>query len=207
MRWATPRTARSRAPSSASPGRPSSRRIYTGRPVRRSAGWRATRSPPRRACASVGATSRRRRASGASRHPSGTLSRLLLLAAGENPPQRRHQAIELDRLGLELVASGGERLLARTGERMRGERNDRNVTRVRIALEAARGLPAVDARHFKVHQHDVRPLGGGHLAALLAILGGEHLELVGELEPHLEHVDVVVVVFDVENVVYEAAYM
>ena len=65
MRWDTPRTARSHAPSSASPGKPSSRRICTAQPERRSAGWRATSSPPRRACASVGATSRRRRASGA----------------------------------------------------------------------------------------------------------------------------------------------
>src|SRR4029450_11070043 len=34
-------------------------------------------------------------------------SLLVLLAAGEDAPQRRHQAIELDRLGVELVASGG----------------------------------------------------------------------------------------------------
>src|SRR5262249_48937566 len=84
---------------------------------------------------------------------------------------------------------------------------DRNVARVRVALEAARGFPAVDARQFEVHQNDVRPLGGGHLASLLAVLGGEHLELVGELEPHLEHVDVVVVVFDVENLDHDAAPM
>src|SRR5262245_58408144 len=132
---------------------------------------------------------------------------LVLLPAGEDAPQRRDQPIELDRLGVELVASGGERLLARAGERMRGERDDRNVARVRIALEAARGLPAVDARHFKVHQHDVRPLGGGHLAPLLAVLGGEHLELLEQLEPHLEHVDVVVVVFDLENLDHDAASM
>src|SRR5262245_21807557 len=88
---------------------------------------------------------------------------------------------------------------------MRGERDDRNVARVRIALQAARGLPAVDARHFEIHQHDVRPLGGGHLATLLAVLGSEHLELVEQLEPHLEHVDVVVVVFDVEDLDHDAA--
>jgi hypothetical protein len=34
---------------------------------------------------------------------------------------------------------------------------------------------------------------------LFAILGDQHFELIGELKPHLEHVSVVLVVFDVEN--------
>jgi hypothetical protein len=45
----------------------------------------------------------------------------------------------------------------------------------------------------------VRPLGGRHLAAFLAILGGEHLDVAEQLEPHLQHVDAVVVVLDVEQ--------
>jgi hypothetical protein len=94
MRWATPRTARSRAPSSASPGRPSSRLICTGQPARRSAGWRATSSLPRRACASVGATSKRRRASGAT-------SSATAIAAGSTAPVP--ECGDQRRLGLEAA--------------------------------------------------------------------------------------------------------
>src|SRR5262249_31383996 len=51
---------------------------------------------------------------------------------------------------------------------------------------------------------DVRPLGSRHLAALLAVLCRQHLEIAEQLEPHLEHVDVVVVVFDVKHFGHEA---
>jgi hypothetical protein len=36
-------------------------------------------------------------------------------------------------------------------------------------------------------------------SAFLAILGGEHLDVAEQLEPHLQHVDAVVDVFDVEQ--------
>src|SRR5262249_35802651 len=71
------------------------------------------------------------------------------------------------------------------------------MSRVCGLLLSRRGFPAVDNRHFEVHQDDVRPLGSRHLAALLAVLRRQHLEIAEQLEPHLEHVDVVVVVFDV----------
>jgi hypothetical protein len=38
-----------------------------------------------------------------------------------------------------------------------------------------------------------------NLASLFAILGDQHFELIGELKPHLEHLSVVLIVFDVEN--------
>src|SRR5215472_9783765 len=45
----------------------------------------------------------------------------------------------------------------------------------------------------------------GHLAALLAILRRQHLEIAEQLEPHFEHEDVVVVVFDVKYFGHDAA--
>src|SRR5262249_42616008 len=66
-------------------------------------------------------------------------------------------------------------------------------------------MPPPMSRHFEVHQDDVWPLGSGHLAALLAILGRNHLEIAEQLEPHLEHEDIVVVVFDVKQFGHDAA--
>src|SRR5262249_9223777 len=74
-----------------------------------------------------------------------------------------------------------------------------------LPLRPPRGFPAIDDRHFEVHQDDVRPLGRGHLAALLAILRRQHLEIAEKLEPHLEHEDVVVVVFHVKHFGHDAA--
>src|SRR5262245_65880967 len=73
-------------------------------------------------------------------------------AVGENAPKDCDQPIEFDRLGVELVASRRERLFAFTGKRVRGQRYDRDVTGLRIALEPARGLAAIDIGHFEVHQ-------------------------------------------------------
>src|SRR6516162_7577152 len=87
---------------------------------------------------------------------------------------------------------------------MRGESDNGDVAGLRIAFEPPRGFPAINAGHFEVHQDDIRPLGRGHLAALLAILRRQHLEIAEQLEPHLEHEDVVVV-FDVKHFGHDAA--
>src|SRR6516164_8121505 len=134
-----------------------------------------------------------------------------MLAAGssfasrEYPPQRRDQPLEFDRLGVELVASGRKRLLALAGERVRGERNDRDVACLWIVLQSSRRLPAVDDRHFEIHQDDVGALAQRHRAALLAVRCRHNVEIAQQLEPHLEHVDVVVVVLDVEYFGHDAA--
>src|SRR5215475_8001463 len=47
--------------------------------------------------------------------------------------------------------------------------------------------------------------GSGHLAALLAVLRRQHLEIAEQLEPHLEHEHIVVVVFDVKQFGHDAA--
>jgi hypothetical protein len=56
----------------------------------------------------------------------------------EHAPNGRDQPIELDRLGVELVAPRGERLFALAGERMRGQRDDEDVAGLRIALEGGK---------------------------------------------------------------------
>src|SRR5262249_5413426 len=121
------------------------------------------------------------------------------------PPELCDQPLEFDRLGIELVAAGGERLFAGAGECMRGERDDRDVAGLRIVLEPPRRLPAVDHRHLQIHQNDVGALGERHRAALLSVLRGHNLEVVQQLQPHLEHVDIVVVVLDVQHFGHDAA--
>ncbi len=129
------------------------------------------------------------------------------LAVRENTPHGRDQSIEFYRLAVELVAPRGERLFAFAGERMCGESDDWNVAGLRIALESPRGFPAVDDGHFEVHQDDVRLLGSRHLAPFLAVLRRQNLEIAQQLEPHLEHIDVVVVVFDIKHFGHDAASM
>ena len=75
---------------------------------------------------------------------------------------------------------------------------------MRILLERSQGLPAVKDWHFEVHQDHVRVFGRGQLAALLAVVRCEHLEIAKQLKPRLEHVAVVVVVFDVEHFGHDA---
>src|SRR6516225_1621447 len=91
-------------------------------------------------------------------------------ALGENAPNGCDQPIKFDRLAVELIAPRRECLFALPGERMRGEGNDGDLAGLRIALEPPRSFPAVHDGHFEVHQDNVRPLGRGHLAALLGVL-------------------------------------
>src|SRR5262245_2498320 len=126
-------------------------------------------------------------------------------AVGEDAPNGCDQPIKFDRLGVELVAPRRERLFALTSERVRGEGDDWDVAGLRIALEPSCGFPAVDHRHFKVHQDDIGALTERHCAALLAILRRQYLEIAEKLEPHFEHEDVVVVVFHVKHFGHDAA--
>src|SRR5215471_1687944 len=126
-------------------------------------------------------------------------------AVGENASKDCDQPIEFDRLGVELVASRRERLFALTGERMRGQGDDGDVAGLRTALEPPRGLPAIDIGHFEIHQDDVGTFAERHRAAPLAVLRCQHFEIAEQLESHLEHEDVVVVVFHVKYFGHDAA--
>jgi hypothetical protein len=70
-----------------------------------------------------------------------------------------------------------------------------DVAGLSILLGVAHGFPAVNDWHFE----------DGQLAALLAVAHRENLEIVDPLKTHLEHVQVVVVVFDVEQFGHDAA--
>src|SRR5262249_43732964 len=72
-------------------------------------------------------------------------------------------------------------------------------------LRAARRLPAVDHRLFEAHRDDVRAPAPRHRTALLAVWRRHNLEVAQQLEPHLEHIDVVVVILDVEHFGHDAA--
>jgi hypothetical protein len=109
------------------------------------------------------------------------------------------QRLEIDRFGIELVASRGNGLLTLAVQRIRGHADDRDVAGLRIVLEGPHGFPAVNDWHFEVHQNYVRVLGHGQFAALLAVLRRQNLEIADPLKAHLEHVAVVVVVFDIEH--------
>ena len=54
-------------------------------------------------------------------------------------------------------------------------------------------------RHFEIQQNYVRALGHGQLAAPLAVLSRENLEIAAPLKPPLQHIEVIVIVFDVEH--------
>src|SRR6516165_3214213 len=127
------------------------------------------------------------------------------LTAIQYPPNSCHQTIKFDRFGVELLAPRGNRLLALAGQRMCGQSDDGNVLGLRVAFQTPRGFPAVNDGHFYVHQDNIRPLGRRHLAPSLAVLGRENLEIPKKLKPHFEHIDVVVVVFDVKHFDHDAA--
>ena len=117
----------------------------------------------------------------------------------EHAPNGRDQTLEFDRFGIELIAPCGDGLLALALHRMRGHADDRDVPGLRIVLETPHGFPTIVVRHFEVHQDHVRVLGRSQPAACLAVLSCENLEVAAELEARPEHVQVVVVVFDVEH--------
>src|SRR6516225_1400121 len=126
------------------------------------------------------------------------------LAAIQYPPNGCDQTIKFDRFGVELLAPRRDRFLALARQRMCRQSDDGNVAGLRVAFQTPRGFPAVNNGHFEVHQYNIRPLGRRHLAPFLAVLGGKNLEIPKQLKPHFEHIDVVVVVFDIKHFDHDA---
>src|SRR5262249_10025672 len=110
----------------------------------------------------------------------------------------RAQAGIVHRLAVVVVAAGGERLLAVARHRVRGERDHGDGARFGCSLEPARGFPAVDHREAQVHDDEIGLLGFRHLDPLCAVDRDQYGE-AGARQPVPEHVDVVVVVLDVED--------
>src|SRR5262249_47907384 len=128
-----------------------------------------------------------------------------LLAVRQQTPHGRNQPIELDRLGIELVAAGGERLFPGSAERVRRERDDRDVARLRVGLEPPPRPPPGARATLQTQEAAAGRLGKRHAAPLPPVLRHPAPVTVQQLEPHLEHVDVVVVVLDVEHFGHDAA--
>src|SRR5215471_18798686 len=120
-------------------------------------------------------------------------------AAIQYPPNGCDQTLEFDRFGIELLAPRGDRLLALASQRMCGQSDDGNVLGLPVAFQTPGRFPAVNDRHFEVHQDNIRLLGCRHLGPCLAVLGRENLEIPKKLKPHFEHIHVVVVVFDIKH--------
>src|SRR5688572_32057393 len=88
---------------------------------------------------------------------------------------------------------------------MCGQTDDRDLAGSWRTLQSPGGLPAVHDGHFKIHQDDIGPLADRHLTALLAVLRRQNLEIAQQLKSHFEHVDVVVIVFDVKHFDHDVA--
>ena len=75
------------------------------------------------------------------------------------------------------------------------------IARVRGSFFSRRvaSQPSITGRSRSVGIRNPACARGRRGAALFAVLRDQHFELIQQLEPHLEHVDVVVVVFDVEK--------
>src|SRR5262245_20358893 len=81
---------------------------------------------------------------------------------------------------------------------MGGKRDNGNCAGLRRGLDPARSLPAVEHRQAQIHKNEIGPFGCRHGDALRAV-GGDHDRVAGARQPAFQHVDVVVVILDVEN--------
>src|SRR5262245_25959359 len=82
-----------------------------------------------------------------------------LFRVRNDAPNGGEQRLELNWFDIELVAPHGNGLIALAVQRIRGHADDRDVAGLRILLERPHRFPAVNDRHFEVHQNYVRVLG------------------------------------------------
>ena len=122
-----------------------------------------------------------------------------LFGVRKHAPNGCEQGHEIDRFGIEFVASRGNGLFAFAVQRMRGHADDRDVVGMRIFLERRRASQRSRTGISRSIRIYVRVLGHSQLAATLAVASRENLKTAKQLKACLEHVDVVVVVFDVEH--------
>src|SRR5262249_42068322 len=114
-----------------------------------------------------------------------------------------YESLELDRLGIVLVAPCGERLLAVAAHGVRGQTDDRHVMCVAVGLDASRFLPAIGLGKAEVHENDVRLRAARHLDALLSIKGAYHL-VTASAETAKQDIAVHLVVFDQKHLCHRS---
>jgi hypothetical protein len=90
---------------------------------------------------------------------------------------------QLDRLGIEIIATRGHGLFTVLHQGMGGERDDRDRAGRGIGLDPARRLPAVYDRQTHVHQDQIRFLAHRHSDALAAVDRNQDLEAVAAQAP------------------------
>jgi 5'-phosphate synthase pdxT subunit len=78
----------------------------------------------------------------------------------------------------------------------RGQEDDRDVSCPGVGRELARDLPAVEAGHHHVEQHEVWPLRTGELQCGRAVVGLQHLDSGGAEVDAAEQPDRALVVYD-----------
>src|SRR2546429_4326885 len=81
---------------------------------------------------------------------------------------------------------------------VRRQRDHRDVPRFGRGFDPMRRLPTVEHRQTQVHQNHVGLLGGRHGYGLCAIGGDEH-RVPCSRQPALQHVDIVLIVLDVQD--------
>ena len=99
-----------------------------------------------------------------------------------------------DRLGVEVVATGGERQVAVIGHGMGAQHDDRDVLCRRIGFELPRRLPSIDDREPQIHQDEIGLCGLRNRDRLLAI-DGQHHVVPAPLQPATQRVAARLVVF------------
>src|SRR5262245_3812027 len=82
---------------------------------------------------------------------------------------------------------------------MRGQCDNGNLRGFFIRLQTPRRLPPVEDRHVQVHEDNVRRIDRDRRNRLRAILGDRDFKSLDQLKAHLEHVNVVLIVLDVQN--------
>ena len=113
----------------------------------------------------------------------------------ENLPDFLDEILGQARLGDERVAAGLLRALRNAGQRMAGQRDDRDRRRALVGLEPPRRLPAVHDRQRQIHQDDVGRCLDGALQRLHAVGRLDDVE-AGELEVFAVHLARVRIVVD-----------
>ena len=117
----------------------------------------------------------------------------------ENRDHRIAQRGQVEGLRDECIRAGLQRPALVVHERVGGEGDDDCVRRAGIRLQAARGLPAVDAGHRQVHENDCRRPQEGQPQGLRAVRGGHDAE-TAKREVLLDHLASVGEIVDDEHV-------